>query len=62
MHTAEVTTHLDKEPRGVTYQFPDAGEDEDGNEQRHDGVGDVPLVVLDEEGADDDPDAAQRVR
>lgn len=46
---------------GVLQQWDDAEEDECGNEERADGVGDEPAELADEDGGDDDADAAQRV-
>lgn len=46
---------------GVLQQGDDAEEDERGDEERADGVGDEPAKLADEDGGDDDADAAQRV-
>lgn len=46
---------------GVLQQRDDAEEDERGDEERADGVGDQPAELADEDGGDDDAHAAQRV-
>lgn len=46
---------------GVLQQRDDAEEDERGDEERADGVGDEPAELADEDGGDDDAHAAQRV-
>ena len=52
---------LHQDGQGVCHQAVDAHHDHDGDEDGADGVSDHPVEGVDEEGGDDDPEAAQRV-